>query len=69
MRTPHLPDNPTASTGRCPLIREPLPQCYCYDSSSANIEAMIRYCGGDYHQCRIYLRILPTSTSLPRRQP
>ena len=44
-------------SGRCPWIRRPLPQCYCYDVTSSRIEAMIRFCGGNYRQCDIFKMI------------
>lgn len=58
-----LASNPPEVAIRCPFIPRPLLQCYCYESNSTNIEAMIRYCGGEYLQCRIYLQNLPSHTN------
>lgn len=40
--------------GRCPLIDEALPQCYCSDTRSMAIDDIIYYCGRNYRQCAIY---------------
>ncbi|MBE9536835.1 MAG: hypothetical protein IMF07_06595 [Proteobacteria bacterium] len=40
--------------GRCPLIDEALPHCYCSDTRSMAIDDIIYYCGGNYEQCPIY---------------
>lgn len=40
----------------CPFIHEPFEECYCASTSSLYAEATIRYCGGDFKDCAIYLK-------------
>ncbi len=49
--------DPPPAAGRCPLVRNPLPRCHCYDVTSSHIEAMIRFCGGNYRRCEIFQMI------------
>ena len=54
----------TSGEGLCPLVRDPLSDCYCYDMNSQKISAAIYYCGGKYEQCEIYRRIKAARYSL-----
>jgi len=38
----------------CPLLREPLEECYCSSMSSQDIEKTIFFCSGNYKTCEIY---------------
>ncbi len=38
----------------CPLVREPQPECFCFNLTSRNAEAAIYYCGGNFAECEIY---------------
>ncbi|MDA8079285.1 MAG: hypothetical protein M0Z79_10160 [Nitrospiraceae bacterium] len=40
----------------CPYIHKPFDDCYCASTSSLYTEATIRYCGGDFRGCSIYLK-------------
>ena len=40
----------------CPFIHAPFENCYCTSTSSLYAEATIRYCGGAYKDCAIYLK-------------
>ena len=48
----------------CPLVRDPLRECYCYDMTSQKIPAAIYYCSGKFEDCVIYQRIKATRYSL-----
>ena len=39
----------------CPLVSNPLQDCYCLDMNSRNIEKVVQFCSGDYERCAIYL--------------
>ena len=38
----------------CPLVKNPLSDCYCFDLTSKNINPAIHYCGENYTACRIF---------------
>ena len=38
----------------CPLLREPLEECFCNSMSSQDIEKTIFFCSGSYKMCEIY---------------
>lgn len=40
----------------CPYVRAPFENCYCASTSSLFAEATIRFCGGNYKDCSIYLK-------------
>jgi hypothetical protein len=40
----------------CPLIKNPLKECYCAKMDSLNTEETIYYCGKHYSRCGIYQR-------------
>jgi hypothetical protein len=50
----------TAGEGLCPLVRDPLSDCYCYDMNSQKIQYAIYYCSDKYEQCVIFRRIKAT---------
>jgi hypothetical protein len=43
-----------ASKMICPLLREPLEECYCNSMSSQDIEKTIFFCSHSYKACEIY---------------
>lgn len=45
---------PAVCRGLCPLVRDPGEGCFCSDLRSQNIEAALRYCCGNYQECRIF---------------
>jgi len=38
----------------CPLVKDPLSECYCFDLNSKTINPAINYCGNNYESCAIY---------------
>jgi hypothetical protein len=48
----------------CPLARDPLRACHCYDMNSQKIPAAMYYCGGKFEECVIYQRIIATKYCL-----
>lgn len=40
--------------GLCPFVKNPFPECYCFDMTSKNIDIAINYCGNNFQECRIY---------------
>jgi len=38
----------------CPILADPLPECYCFDITSMKIIHAIKYCLNDYLACEIY---------------
>jgi hypothetical protein len=38
----------------CPLVKDPLNECYCFDLNSKTITPAITYCGNNYKSCAIY---------------
>ena len=41
----------------CPILADPLPECYCIDMTSMKIPYAIKYCLFEYKDCDIYRRI------------
>jgi len=39
----------------CPLVKDPLIECYCFDLNSRTINPAINYCGNNYESCTIYI--------------
>jgi len=39
----------------CPLVKDPLIECYCFDLNSRTINPAINYCGNNYESCAIYI--------------
>ena len=50
----------TSAKKLCPVLWEPLRECYCHDMTSQKIAAAIYYCGGKFEECIIYQRIKAT---------
>lgn len=42
------------SSGQCPLVQDPLDECYCLNVSSLTAEETIYYCGENFEECAIY---------------
>jgi len=40
----------------CKFIKELLPECYCTNPTSTNVSKMLKFCGGDYTKCPVYLQ-------------
>ena len=38
----------------CPLVQEPLGDCYCFKLGSQDIENAVYYCSKNYKTCNIY---------------
>lgn len=43
---------------KCPFIREPFDDCYCSQMSSQVSDKVIKFCGGNYEECDIYVKHL-----------
>ena len=43
---------------KCPFVNTPFEDCYVRDLGSLAVESAIRYCGGDFKECAIYVRHL-----------
>ena len=41
----------------CPLLKNPEPDCYCFNLNSQTIPLAVKYCQGDYLGCDIYQRV------------
>ncbi len=41
----------------CPLVREPLAECYCANLHSGTTEAAIHFCGEYFEECPVYRKI------------
>ena len=39
---------------RCPLVQDPLKDCFCFEMDSRKVEKAMHYCGGNFEQCEIY---------------
>jgi len=46
------------SEEKCPFVNRPFEDCYVRDLDSLSVESAIRYCGGDFRGCAIYIRHL-----------
>jgi len=38
----------------CPFVKNPFPDCYCFDMTSKTIDPAIAYCGDKFNECQIY---------------
>ena len=38
----------------CPLLENPLPQCYCLKLTSLDVSMAVQYCLNKYKDCRIF---------------
>ncbi len=38
----------------CPLVNNPLRECFCFETNSRNAEMALDFCGANYRECRIY---------------
>jgi hypothetical protein len=38
----------------CPFVKNPFPDCYCFNMTSRNIDTAIVYCGNKFKECAIY---------------
>lgn len=50
----------------CPLVKNPLNECYCFDLNSKNINSAIRYCSEYYESCEIFKKQLVQGKSYER---
>lgn len=41
----------------CPVLADPLPECYCFDMTSMKVPYAIKYCLKDFLACDIYQRV------------
>lgn len=48
----------------CPFILTPFDECYCASTSSLHTEDAIRYCGGNFENCDIYMKHVETGGSV-----
>jgi len=55
-RTPSTPDG--NGRGKCPLLDNPEPDCYCLNLTSLSIWKAVQYCLGDFRQCPVYRRFM-----------
>ena len=39
---------------KCPLLINPLPECYCLRSQSIWISKIVEFCGGRFEACEYY---------------
>ncbi len=51
----------------CPMLNNPIRDCYCLKTNSLNIPLIIHFCGGKYTECEIYLRMDLTPPAAPPR--
>jgi hypothetical protein len=56
----------TARKSLCPMVRDPVKDCYCYDMNSQKIPAAIYYCSDKFEECVIYQRVKATRYCLGR---
>jgi len=50
--------NEQETTRACPLVKNPSPDCYCFNMTSRNIDTAIVYCGNKFNECEIYKNIV-----------
>lgn len=50
---------------KCPLVRNPLVECYCFNLTSKTINSAIEYCGYNYQKCEIFKRLQREKKVLP----
>jgi hypothetical protein len=46
--------NRTANNKACPFVKNPFPDCYCFNMTSKTIDTAIIYCGSKFKECEIY---------------
>ena len=51
------PDRGDGEDKFCPVLRNPEPDCYCFNLNSQGIASALKYCQGNYLACDIYLRV------------
>ncbi len=44
--------------GKCPVLENPEPDCYCLNLTSLQVQKAIQYCLGDFGHCPIYKRTM-----------
>ena len=49
----------------CPFINKPFENCYCFNMNSLKTESAIRYCGGKFRECAIYMANMPLRQMTP----
>ena len=49
---------------QCPLLANPLPECYCLRSQSIWITKIVEFCGGRFESCEYY-RIQKDNVAMP----
>lgn len=49
---------------QCPLLTNPLPECYCLKSQSIWISKIVEFCGGRFETCEYY-RLQKDDNSTP----
>ena len=52
---------------QCPIIRNPLDECYCIQMNSLDIDRAVNYCSKNFKGCEIYKKITGNTTSLNAR--
>jgi len=50
---------PEVQPHECPRVRNPFPDCYCLNMTSASIPMVVYFCREHFAQCPIYLADLP----------
>ena len=43
---------------RCPLVKNPLDECYVHNMHSLVIDEAVYYCGGHFEKCEIYQKFM-----------
>ena len=41
----------------CPILADPLPECYCFEMTSIKVPYAVKYCLNDFSICDIYQRV------------
>jgi hypothetical protein len=54
----------TDSKRRCPLVQNPLKDCFCFEMDSLKTEHAIYYCGGNFAKCEVYKGWLRSSPGM-----
>ena len=47
-----------SGNGTCPVLDNPVSDCYCLNLTSLNIPMAIQYCLGDFRECPVYKRTM-----------
>lgn len=45
---------PPQPINMCPLVEDPLENCYCAKLISRNVELAVYYCARNHHLCKIF---------------